>query len=370
VLTIGFIDLFAGAGGFTLGLHRAGGFECALAVELDRDCAETFRVNFADATLLEEDVRNVDFSAFGADVVVGGPPCQGFSTLNRARSGDPRNALSLEMLRCVDQVDACVLVIENVPQFLDADEARGLCEGLEARGFRVRSGVVNSADFGVPQRRLRGLLIAAKTPTVPWPQETHSDGPRANLPPHRTVADAFALLPTVPDGANWHRPYGAPSPAYLERFRSVREGGSRKQLPPDLTLECWKAARGYSDVLGRLRWQRPATTVRTEFFKPEKGRFLHPTADRPITPREAARLQSFPDSFVFPERHTLTSIGRQIGNAVPVRLAESIGRAVQSVLRQDAVSAREDQGARPGEARTEGSARLASSRGFLLDFEK
>jgi DNA (cytosine-5)-methyltransferase 1 len=332
------IDLFAGAGGFTLGMHRAGRFECVLAVEIDRDCAETFGFNFPQVSLRQGDVRDVDFSSLTADVVIGGPPCQGFSTLNRSRVGDPRNLLSLEMLRCAEEVSASVVVVENVPQFLDAREGELLIEGLRSRGFRVRSGVVNSADYGVPQKRIRALVLASRDSVVPWPQETHSDDRQRGLPGHRTVADAFALLPTEPNGERWHRAYGAANPAYLERYRSVREGGSRKHLPPDLILECWKDAKGYSDVLGRLRWHKPATTVRTEFFKPEKGRFLHPTADRPITPREAARLQSFPDSFVIPEHHTLTSVGRQIGNAIPVRLAEAIGRAVGSLL-QDSTGA-------------------------------
>jgi DNA (cytosine-5)-methyltransferase 1 len=332
------VDLFAGAGGFTLGLHRVGGFECVLAVEIDRDCSETFTVNFPEVPFRRADVREVDFTELEADVVIGGPPCQGFSTLNRSRSGDERNLLSLEMLRCADDVSAKLVVIENVPQFLDAPEAESLVGGLRERGFRVRSGVVNSADYGVPQRRMRGLLVAARGSVVPWPQESHADDPGRGLPRHRTVADAFALLPTEPDGENWHREYGSPNPAYLERYRSVREGGSRKQLPPDLILECWKEAQGYSDVLGRLRWHKPATTVRTEFFKPEKGRFLHPTADRPITPREAARLQSFPDSFIIPEHHTLTSVGRQIGNAIPVRLAEAIARAVTATAQHSSAS--------------------------------
>jgi len=97
-------------------------------------------------------------------------------------------------------------------------------------------------------------------------------------------------------------------------------------------LDCWRDASGFDDVLGRLEWHRPATTVRTEFFRPEKGRFLHPSEDRPITPREAARLQSFPDSFCFPEHQTLYSVGRQIGNAMPPRLAEAIGTAILKSL--------------------------------------
>jgi DNA (cytosine-5)-methyltransferase 1 len=133
-------------------------------------------------------------------------------------------------------------------------------------------------------------------------------------------------LPTVPDGQRWHRPY--PSSPQIERIRSVPEGGARANLPADLVHECWRNTRGFGDVFGRLVWHRPSITIRTEFFRPEKGRFLHPTADRPITVREAARLQSFPDEFIFPESQTLTSVARQIGNAIPPRVAEAIGRVV------------------------------------------
>jgi DNA (cytosine-5)-methyltransferase 1 len=146
------------------------------------------------------------------------------------------------------------------------------------------------------------------------------------------VGDALALLPPVPDGVNWHRPYDIQNAVLAARYRAVPEGGSRRGLPPDLNLDCWKDTRGYGDVLGRLHWRRPASTLRTEFFRPEKGRFLHPTENRPITPREAARLQSFPDSFTFPEAQPLSSVARQIGNAVPPRLAEAVARSLLRVL--------------------------------------
>ena len=172
------------------------------------------------------------------------------------------------------------------------------------------------------------LLSAARRGTpVPWPRATHSARGQT-LPKHRTVADAFSLLPTRATGFAWHRDEYRSRSERFERVRAVPEGGSRRDLPADLVLDCWKGTRGFGDVMGRLEWHRPATTVRTEFFRPEKGRFLHPSEDRPITPREAARLQSFPDSFEFPEVHTLTSIGRQIGNAMPPRLARAIGESI------------------------------------------
>lgn len=324
VALFSYIDLFAGAGGLSLGLHRAGG-RPVLAVEADRECVETYRLNFPDAEVLQEDVKTVDWNGVRADVVVGGPPCQGFSSLGRRQAKDPRNDLTFEVLRCAEVVHPLAVVVENVPRFLESEHCAAIKGGLTELGFAVRAGVVNCLDFGVPQRRARALLVAAERGLpLPWPRPTHGG---AGEPRHRTVADAFARLPIEPDGRNRHDMKNI-SDAYLERFRSIAEGGSRNQLPPDLVLPCWREATGHSDVLGRLEWHKPSTTVRTEFFRPEKGRFLHPVADRPITAREAARLQSFPDSFAFPEEHTLYSLGRQIGNAVPPLLGTALGKAI------------------------------------------
>lgn len=323
-----FLDLFAGAGGFTLGLNQAGGDLRSIAIEWNADCADTLRLNFPEANVIEADVRGVEFDLGHVDVVVAGPPCQGFSTLNRRKGADPRNLLYAEVLRCVAATRPSIVVVENVAKFAQSDEAGQLAAALTSEGFTVRTNVVNAADFGVPQRRLRTLVVATApgTPLV-TPAPTHE--PRGErLAPHRTVADAFALLPTEPDGRNWHRDLYTQRTTHLERLRVIPEGGGRKDLPPDLVLECWRNTEGFSDVLGRLEWHKPATTIRTEFFRPEKGRFLHPVADRPITPREAARLQSFPDRFLFPEEQTLTSVGRQIGNAIPPRLAQAIGDAI------------------------------------------
>lgn len=334
-----FADLFAGAGGLSLGLHNAGGLG-RLAVEADHECVETYGLNFPDTEVVDKDVRAMVWEGVEVDVVVGGPPCQGFSSLGRRRDNDPRNSLTLEMLRCVEIVSPMALVIENVPRFLESRQCYDIRERLRELGYATRSGVLNCIDFGVPQRRTRAVMVAAvRGLPLPWPRPTHGD---QGQPHHRTVADAFSRLPIEPDGRNWHDAKSF-SDIYLDRFRSITEGGARHQLPPDLVLPCWREASGHGDVLGRLEWHRPATTVRTEFFRPEKGRFLHPAADRPITVREAARLQSFPDSFVFPEHHTLYSMGRQIGNAVPPLLGAAIGREL-AITVQEATGVRSTSG--------------------------
>jgi DNA (cytosine-5)-methyltransferase 1 len=327
------VDLFAGAGGFSLGMRDAGAAPDVVAVETDEDCVETYSLNLPEATVLRCDVRDVDWSQVRAHVVVAGPPCQGFSTLGRRRPDDPRNELYNEVVRCVRHVRPNVVAVENVPRFLSSAQCAELTEQLQDSGYAIKSATLDCSDFGVPQRRTRALIVASiRGIPTPWPSRTHG---APGMRPRRTVGDAFVRLPRVPDGANWHIARSVNSD-YQERFRSIPRGGGRQDLPPDLVLDCWKAIDGHSDVLGRLEWHKPATTVRTEFFRPEKGRFLHPVEDRPITAREAARLQSFPDSFAFPSTHTLTSIGRQIGNAVPPLLARALGTAIaRSLLTRD-----------------------------------
>lgn len=321
------IDLFAGSGAFTFGLRQAGFAGEALLVDHAKDCVETCRLNHPEDDVLLADVSAIDWSGTTADVVVGGPPCQGFSTLGRRDELDPRNALYRALVACVEQTRPAVVVVENVPRFLNVQEGAALIGSLRELGYSVRSGVVDSASFGAPQRRRRAVVSAAKEGGyAPWPRARFGPG----LRPVKTVADAFALLPREPDGANWHVSASL-SGEYMERVRAIPPGGSRLHLPNDLQLACWRDARGHGDVMGRLRWSQPATTVRTEFFRPEKGRFLHPSEDRSISIREGARLQSFPDSYRFPEGLAMYTVARQIGNAIPVSLARAIGASILEI---------------------------------------
>ena len=323
------IDLFAGSGAFTLGLRQAGLTGRALLVDRAKDCVATCLLNHDDADVLLSDVSKVDWTGVSAGIVVGGPPCQGFSTLGRRDESDPRNILYQALLECVVQTQPEMVVVENVPRFLEVQQGADLLAYLRELGYGVRSGVIDCATFGAPQRRKRAVVAAARDGVpIPWPTPRY--GPE--LRPFRTVADAFAMLPREPDGKNWH--VSAPlSHEYEERVRAVPPGGSRLDLPGDLLLDCWRGTRGHGDVMGRLRWSRPATTLRTEFFRPEKGRFLHPSEDRSISIREGARLQSFPDSYAFPPDLTLYAVARQIGNAIPVTLARAIGDSLIGIRR-------------------------------------
>jgi DNA (cytosine-5)-methyltransferase 1 len=344
------LDLFAGAGGLSLGFEMAGsGFTPIFAVEHDGAAARTFKRNFGSGVY---DGNIEDLESFEpADVILGGPPCQGFSPLGRDRDDESRatlNELWQHYLRAVRHVRPAAFVIENVPQFQKSAQFGRLLALLDSdpvlSGYAYNFGVLNAADYGVPQRRLRGILVAVRgAGEVPWPPPpTHGPASHSGLD-YVTVRDAIgdlAAYPEIRDVTTDHRGnqdlhFGRnPRPTSVERYRAVPEGGNRFDLArnrPDLLPRCWaEKPSGTADVMGRLWWDRPALTIRTEFFKPEKGRYLHPSSDRPITHREAARLQSFPDTFEF--EGSKIEIARQIGNAVPPLMAAAIGRHVARLL--------------------------------------
>ena len=338
---LGFVDLFAGCGGLSLGFMLAG-FKALGAVEIDPDAADTYRKNIDDRVHVCDIQAVRDWPS--ASIVIGGPPCQGFSLLGTRDPSDPRNELWRDFLAVVSITQADVFVLENVPQFLRSDEYASFQRSARARGYILSPAVLSAADFGVAQRRSRGFVIGSRFGTAAFPAPSH--GPRGTSGvPYRTVRDEFSADPALsadPNEQNWHRSRPGVKSFSLTRYAAVpKDGGSRFEMQRALEAQglrnlippCWrKHQAGSTDVFGRLWWDRPASTIRTEFFKPEKGRYLHPVADRPITVREAARLQSFPDDFVFPEEQPLTSVARQIGNAVPPKLASAVAGAVAAHL--------------------------------------
>jgi DNA (cytosine-5)-methyltransferase 1 len=330
------LDLFAGAGGFTQGFVDAG-FRPVWANDFDPACVRTYVANFgphAVAGDLTEIVERGD-ALPRADVVIGGPPCQGFSLLNKNRATDVRKGLWRAYWTVVRRAEPAVFVMENVPELLASPEFLEFRRTARAAGWRIVADVLNAADYGVPQRRRRAIVIGSRVGDPSLPKATHGEG----LRPWATVRDAIGGLPK-PVGTEPRADAGAPLDLHFgrkptaisrERYRAVPPGGNRFDLQKnrlDLTPRCWvRKTSGGTDLFGRLWWDRPSVTIRTEFFKPEKGRYLHPEQHRPITHREAARLQSFPDSFRFVG--SKTEIARQIGNAVPPLLAAAIAAEVR-----------------------------------------
>lgn len=359
------IDAFAGAGGMTLGFSKSFGhsFDSVWANDFNEYCVETYNANFGEHCLSGDilDILNdPSISIPQADVLIGGPPCQGFSLLNKNREGDPRKQLWRPYFEILQRAGAEVFVMENVPQLLGSFEHGEIMGTAEAMGFKVWGDVLCAADYGVPQTRRRAFIIGCRffDPALLFPpRKTHfnpnKNGKQLMLPfdnngylkeaqKWKTVRDAIEDLPP-PEGAeirNVSSPldlhFGRkPTELSRKRYRAIpKEGMNRfdlQRIAPKLTPECWiRKKTGGTDLFGRLWWDRPAFTIRTEFYKPEKGRYLHPEQHRPITHREAARLQSFPDDFIF--KGSKIEIAKQIGNAVPPRLAARVADVVYMLL--------------------------------------
>lgn len=342
------IDLFAGAGGMTLGFTKMSGhcFEPVWANDHSRYAVETYNSNFGPHCVLGDIVDILDDPKTKiplADVVVGGPPCQGFSLLNKNRDSDPRKQLWRPFLEVVRRSNASIFVMENVPQLLNSFEHGEITGVAQEMGFHLTPAKLCAADYGVPQTRNRAFILGCRftDPTIVFPpKKTHFNPKNGFQPklneefgdyikdakPWRTVRDAIHNLPkpigteirSQEEDPSLTLHFGrSPSPVSRMRYQVVfAEGMNRfdlERLAPHLTPGCWKRKKsGGTDLFGRLWWDRPAFTIRTEFFKPEKGRYLHPSQHRPITHREAARFQTFPDEFVF--KGTKTETPLQTGN--------------------------------------------------------
>lgn len=354
------IDLFCGAGGLTLGFSDRMGhcFKPVWANDFNQYAANTYNANFGPYCTVGDivDILNDPQTVIPkADIVIGGPPCQGFSLLNKKRESDARKQLWKPYMEIVERSEASVFVMENVPQLLGSEEHGEILEMAHAMGFKTAWAKLCAADYGVPQTRWRAFIVGCKfaDPALVFPpKKTHYnpkndyinalseelDGYIMNPSPWNTVKSAVFDLPApvgteirkVPEPLDLH--FGrTPTDRSLRRYKAIpKEGMNRFDLQKrafDLTPDCWiRKTSGGTDLFGRLWWDRPAFTIRTEFFKPEKGRYLHPKQHRPITHREAARLQSFPDNFRF--LGSKIEVAKQIGNAVPPMLAARVADCV------------------------------------------
>jgi DNA (cytosine-5)-methyltransferase 1 len=357
------IDLFAGCGGMTAGFV-GNGFKPVLSVEWNLHAAATYAANFGESHTFWGDIETaLEGDIPEADVVIGGPPCQGFSNLGSRDVNDPRNQLWKRYLQVVERANPKVFVIENVDRFRSSSEFQLLLNEAEngmLSGYKLTSGLLLAADYGVAQRRVRTIVIGSRVGDLELPKPTHAKIPTDKLEPWVTVRERIGKLPerpsttslpeaktmyfgeTVPGQFKWLDIHFARNPREqsLLRYDCVPPGGGRFDLPDELLPDCWRnKPTGTTDVMGRMRWDAPSLTIRTEFFKPEKGQYLHPQWDRKnprrrvnrvITHLEAARLQDFPESFVW--CGSKIEIARQIGNAVPVGLASAVAKQVLTAL--------------------------------------
>jgi len=359
------IDLFSGCGGLTLGFEQAG-FEVISAYDSWLPAVETYRLNFSHPITQCELSPLTELRA--VDVIIGGPPCQGFSSAGLRRVGDDRNTLVSVFSQLVQMVRPKAFVFENVEGFLTGQDGQFLFEllgPLVETGYRIHLRKINASNYGIPQHRKRVVAIGGLGWDPTFPPHTHSSlgAPGATLlnghkmPFSTTLSEAIADLPPAKPrlrgsaASEWDHEFSPFSPADQERASLLQPGQRMRDLPEELWHESYKkrANRRVSDGtpterrggapsgLRRLRAEEPSKAITGGALR----EFVHPSEDRPMTIRECARLQTFPDTFRF--AGTQAEKIQQIGNAVPPRLARLIAESLARDL--SGASPREQEGA-------------------------
>ena len=349
------IDLFAGVGGLSLGFENCG-FDVVLANEYDESIATAYEANHRDTRMIVGDITSLDLEkTFGAyagkiDVVIGGPPCQGFSQKGQRKTiHDERNFLFKYYVKVVELVKPKYFVMENVPNLLTAEGGyfrKEIEELFNSMGYQLKMGVLNASDYGVPQNRRRAVIIGKRggeAPDLPKPRNITvtiwdaisdlaylSSGEGAEEQEYRNEPQS-EYQKTLRDGSAILRNHVAMkhSDLALERLAMIPPNAGKEVLPEEhLTKSI------YSGTWTRMRKDEISVTITTRFDTPSSGKFTHPFLDRAITVREAARIQSFPDSFRFVGNKG--SQMKQVGNAVPPLLAGAIAEVILNDLEEDA----------------------------------
>jgi DNA (cytosine-5)-methyltransferase 1 len=371
------IDLFAGAGGLTTGFHLAG-FDSLCAIDINTKSLATYQHNYPNTKIINQDIRLIDPSQLRSrlnlqreelSLMIGGPPCQGFSKnvpAGERNLNDSRNQLYKTFLEFVQEFRPVFVVMENVSEILKAYDGvvkDEITKQLELFGYKVVSASLNAANYGIPQTRTRAFFVASLNKLPNLPQQTHYHATKSNCAATNlhcsqlnlfepnissivTVRDAIGDLPPLDAGQEYigeGYPYlpqsayqsiirtkstkivnhiaRALSPIQTARVRLLKEGQDARDLPLELAPK-----KHYSGAYGRLYWDQPARTITRWVFHPGSGRFFHPTQNRTITIREAARLHSYPDNFHF--LGTYTDMASQIGESVPPLLAKAIANSL------------------------------------------
>ncbi len=339
------VDLFCGCGGVTLALKQRH-FRVVAAVDSDPVVCKTYRANHPGIRLYDEDCGGIDpksiredLGGSRLDLLVVCAPCQPFSSQTRLSGRDARAELVLEAVRFARALKPAVILIENVPGLVQArngETLRRLRDGLSESAYASSDPlIVDAQDYGVPQRRRRCLMLAAKgtdPPTLPPPTtpEERRRTVREAIGDYRRLESGEADIEDPLHRARNHQRIA------LRRLRKIpKDGGDRSALPSELELDCHRGYRGHPDVYGRMAWNEVAPTLTTGCTDVTKGRFAHPSDDRAITLREAAALQTFPDSYAFEGNEK--QIASQIGNAVPPHLVWSLLPTIRSALRTHGV---------------------------------
>lgn len=347
------IDLFSGVGGLSYGFAHNDAFQIIMANEFDPDIAKAYSLNHPEVKMINDDIRNLseeklkEFTKDRIDLIVGGPPCQSYSTLGK-RQMDARAHLFEEYCRVLNIVRPKMFIFENVSGLLSMDHGK-LIEVIKEKfaglGYNLKIKLLDAVDYGVPQHRDRVILVGTLGENVfEYPKPTHGEG----LLPYNTIEDAFSDLPILKSGES-SNVYALEPQNLLQKFyrqnstslteneaptngkhlieimEALPDGGSKNDLP-----EYLRPKSGYGNTYAKMWWKKPAPTVTRNFATPSSSRCVHPRDSRAMTTREGARLQTFPDDYKFYGSRSTKNL--EIGNAVPPFLSIALASEVLKVF--------------------------------------
>ncbi len=354
------IDLFAGVGGLSYGFAHDNDFEIIAANEILPDMAKAYELNHSTVKMYCKDIKDFGIkdleNDFGIkegeiDLIIGGPPCQAYSTVGKRLIDDPRGKLFQEYYRVLKELKPKTFLFENVKGLLSMQKGellKTIISLFESLGYKVKYNVLNSADYGVPQIRERVIIIGTKfNKEFQYPLPTHSENENLlNLKPYLKLSDAISDLPFIKSGEESFEYATEPQNEFQKLMRKnaqkelmdhnapknnkklvkimelLPDGGTPKDLPEEI-----RPKSGFGNTYCRLWWNRPSTTITRNLSTPSSSRCIHPKAPRPLTTREGARIQCFPDNYIF--YGSRSSKNLQIGNAVPTFLSIALKKAIK-----------------------------------------
>lgn len=348
------VDLFAGVGGLSYGFAHDSAFEIVLANEYEKDISIAYSLNHPSVKMMNCDIRDLNEENIKkhittpVDLVVGGPPCQSYSTLGK-REMDDRANLFMEYCRMLIILQPKAFIFENVTGILSMDNKKlfpAIKAEFEKLGYELKHQVLNSANYGVPQERERVILVGTKGPNnFIFPEPTHGEG--LLYEPFVTVEDALSDLPKLKSGekkteyislpknsfqtfvrnSDTLEDHEAPNngPHLIEIMEALPDGGSKNDLPEHL-----RPKSGYGNTYAKLWWKKPSPTITRNFGTPSSSRCIHPRDSRALSTREGARLQSFPDNYKFYGSRSMKNL--EIGNAVPPLLSIHLAKQIKKLF--------------------------------------
>lgn len=373
------LDLFAGVGGLSYGFAHDDNFEIVAANEILPDMAKAYSLNHKNVKMYNFDIKDFGLKNLtedlhikkgDIDLIVGGPPCQAFSTVGKRLIDDPRGQLFQEYYRVLKELNPKVFLFENVKGLLSMQKGelfKTILSLFESLGYKVKYEVLNSADYGVPQIRERVIIIGTKlNKDFKYPNKTHCNLDdnniiNQNLKPYLSLAEAISDLPFIKSN---EESFEYSSEAHNDFQRLMRKAAPKKLMehnapknneklvklmeclpdggtPLDLPVEL-RPKSGFKNTYCRLWWERPAPTITRNLSTPSSSRCIHPKAPRPLTTREGARIQCFPDNYIF--YGSRSSKNLQIGNAVPTFLSIALKNSIKQHLETDNKSSEKSKG--------------------------